>query len=328
MLFRSAPWFGDDRFVDGFRREGGRVGEEGFGRRHGANVLRGGLRRAAANTTNTLTTRGDFAIVKEAVSGPRRVKTVSKFAAIAFAAGPGGAFGRTAVARQERHEPSPGPGRRDVHGTRPRQQPRQPRGEGAMFAGLLEQVFTPEQYGTNVATVPGSREREVAKLWPVLMEIADRLPSDVKCVAAAASETTARLMQHPLIEVQVGAAREWMQKATLAITASGTATMECAFAGCPMIVVYKVNWLTYLVGRALVTVKWLAMPNVIAGRAIVPEFIQHALDARKIAELAHDLLADHGRREAMRQELAAVVGTLGGPGASARAAELIWEQVR
>jgi lipid-A-disaccharide synthase len=77
-----------------------------------------------------------------------------------------------------------------------------------------------------------------------------------------------------------------MQRATLAITASGTATMECAFYGCPMIVVYKVNWLTYLVGRMVVTVNWLAMPNVIAGRAIVPEFIQHDANPDRIAARA------------------------------------------
>jgi lipid-A-disaccharide synthase len=136
------------------------------------------------------------------------------------------------------------------------------------------------------------------------------------------------MMQHSRIEVQIGAARKLMSRAALAITASGTATMECAFAGCPMIVVYKVIWLTYLIGRAVVKVNWLAMPNVIAGRAIVPEFIQHAARPGAIAKLAGELLQDDNRREAMQRELAAVVNSLGGAGASARAAGLIAAELR
>jgi lipid-A-disaccharide synthase len=99
--------------------------------------------------------------------------------------------------------------------------------------------------------------------------------------------------------------------------------MECAFYGCPMIVVYKVNWLTYLVGRMVVTVNWLAMPNVIAGRAIVPEFIQHDAKPDRIAAVARELLGNTSKRDGMRQELATVVNSLGGAGASGRAAKLI-----
>lgn len=194
---------------------------------------------------------------------------------------------------------------------------------------LAEKIRNPKSEIQNfVLLLPGSREREVAKLWPLLRAVVDLMPGDVKFIAAGVNEQTARMMQHPLVEVQLGAARELMQRATLAITASGTATMECAFAGCPMIVVYKVNWLTYLIGRALVTVKWLAMPNVIAGRAIVPEFIQHAAKPQTVATQASELLADAGRRAAMQRELAAVVATLGGPGAGGRAAELIWETIQ
>jgi len=179
-----------------------------------------------------------------------------------------------------------------------------------------------------ILLLPGSREREVAKLWPVLSKVVDQMPGDVKFVAAAVNEQTARMMQHPLVEVHIGAARELMQRATLAITASGTATMECAFAGCPMIVVYKVNWLTYLIGRALVQVKWLAMPNVIAGHAIVPELIQHAARPKRVALLADALLRDADRRAAMQRDLAEVVSSLGGAGASGRAAELILEMIQ
>jgi len=178
-----------------------------------------------------------------------------------------------------------------------------------------------------VLLLPGSREREVAKIWPVMAAVVDRM-RDVKFVAAAANETTAAMMRHPRVTVEVGTARDWMRRATLAITASGTATMECAFCGCPMIVVYKVNWLTYLVGRLLVTVKWLAMPNVIAGRTLVPEFIQQEAVPHRIAAAARELLENEDQRAAMQRELAAVISTLGGPGAAERAARLILEPIQ
>ena len=178
-----------------------------------------------------------------------------------------------------------------------------------------------------VVLLPGSREREVAKIWPVLTGVVDNLP-DVKFVAAAVDARTAAMMRHPRVNVEVGKAQDLMRQATLAITASGTATMECAFADCPMIVVYKVNWLTYLVGRLLVTVKWLAMPNVIAGKSIVPEFIQHQARPGRVAAAARALLQETGRRRTMQRELAAVVASLGGAGASRRAAELILDELR
>ena len=178
-----------------------------------------------------------------------------------------------------------------------------------------------------VLLLPGSREREVAKLWPVMCRVVEQMPADVEFVAAAVNESMAGMMQHPRVKVEVGGAHRLMQRATLAITASGTATMECAFSRCPMIVVYKVNWLTYLVGRWLVTVDWLGMPNVIAGREIVPEFIQHRARPDRIAAIAGELLRDSARRSAMQRELAVIVEKLGGAGTSHRAAELIVQEI-
>jgi len=174
-----------------------------------------------------------------------------------------------------------------------------------------------------ILLLPGSREREVAKIFPIMARVVDQMPPDLKFVAAAVNARSAAMMKHPEVMVEVGNAHDLMQRAVLAITASGTATMECAFFGCPMIVVYKVNWLTYLIGRMLVTVNWLAMPNVIAGREVVPEYIQHNAKPDMIARRVLELLQDAYRREAMRQELAAVVKSLGGAGASEHAARLI-----
>lgn len=90
-----------------------------------------------------------------------------------------------------------------------------------------------------------------------------------------------------------------------------------------MLVVYVVNWLTYRIGRALVQVNWLGMPNVIAGREIVPEFIQENADPERMAAAVLSLFEDSARRGRMTSDLAAVVKSLGGSGASARAAELV-----
>ncbi len=178
-----------------------------------------------------------------------------------------------------------------------------------------------------VLLLPGSREREVAKIFPVMAGAVDRLAradrAGLRFVAVAATESLVPLMQHPAVEVRVGGAAELMQRARLAITASGTATMECALHGCPMIVVYRVNWLTYWVGRAVVTVDWLAMPNVIAGREIVPEFIQHNATPSAVAEAVGELLGDAERYGRMQRDLREVVASLGGPGAAERAAKLV-----
>jgi len=199
---------------------------------------------------------------------------------------------------------------------------------GHPFADRLGETPDPDTRDPKlIALLPGSREREVAKIWPIMAKVVEQMSGDVEFVAAAVNEQMAAMINHPRVSVKVSIAHELMQRAALAITASGTATMECAFYGCPMIVVYKVNWLTYLVGRAVVTVNWLAMPNVIAGRGIVPEFIQHDAKPERIATVARELLSSNSTRELMRGDLAEVVASLGGVGASERAAEAILSEL-
>jgi lipid-A-disaccharide synthase len=195
---------------------------------------------------------------------------------------------------------------------------------GHPFAERIQESGVRSQKSENLLLLlPGSREREVKKIWPIMAKAVDLMPDGVKFAAAAVNDQMSAMMKHPRVKVEVGNAHELMQRATLAITASGTATMECAFYGCPMIVVYKVNWLTYLIGRMIVTVNWLAMPNVIAGREIVPEFIQGDAKPNRIAAVARELLENTSKRGAMQKELATVVSSLGGAGASERAARLI-----
>jgi lipid-A-disaccharide synthase len=111
--------------------------------------------------------------------------------------------------------------------------------------------------------------------------------------------------------------------ANVAITASGTATMQAALHGCPMVVVYRLSPLEYRIGRRFVHVDMFAMVNLIAGRRIVPELIQDDCTPEAVARETSSLLTDRARAGEMREALREVREKLGGPGASARAAEAV-----
>jgi lipid-A-disaccharide synthase len=120
--------------------------------------------------------------------------------------------------------------------------------------------------------------------------------------------------------MRVGNARDLMQRAAAGMVASGTATLECAFFGLPYALVYRVSWLTYAVARCLVTVKHLGIVNVMAGREIVPEFIQQRAQPELVAKAVSELLDERARRERMQRELAEAMATLEGERAAERAA--------
>ncbi|HUD84382.1 MAG TPA: hypothetical protein VMQ67_12795, partial [Candidatus Saccharimonadales bacterium] len=125
------------------------------------------------------------------------------------------------------------------------------------------------------------------------------------------------------IEIQTGDLDAALSTATIAIASTGTVTLECAWFGVPTVALYKTSALTYAIGRQIVRVNYLAMPNILAGKALFPEFIQHEATARNIAGAALELLRDEGRRNEIRAGLREVMATLGGPGATARAAAAI-----
>ena len=137
-----------------------------------------------------------------------------------------------------------------------------------------------------IGLFPGSRTREVRKLLPILIEVMGELHAErpeLRFQFAAASEALAQFIQQQLaaaskslgkVSVVVGQAPATMQRSAVGIVASGTATLEAAFFRMPFVLVYKVAAMTYLAGRMLIQVKHLGMPNVLAGREIVPEFIQ------------------------------------------------------
>jgi lipid-A-disaccharide synthase len=125
------------------------------------------------------------------------------------------------------------------------------------------------------------------------------------------------------LEIQIGALPEALARADLAIASTGTVTMECAWFGVPTVTLYKTSWSTYQIGKRIVTVNSLTMPNLLAGETVYPEFIQDAATPENISRAALELLQDEPRRAQIRKRLKEIVAPLGGPGASRRAAKAI-----
>ena len=239
-----------------------------------------------------------------------------------------------------------------------------------------------------IALFPGSRSREVRKIFPILIETAHELlrqKPDLRFEVAAASPQLAREMEeivarspamgptshlHPfpsirgeagtkqsqatvglgsplpcrrgeggvsgvvqyqdrqMLEIKVGETADMMQRAFVGIVASGSATLEAAYFRLPFVLVYKVSWLTYLAGRLLVRVKYLGMPNVLAEKEVVPEFIQHRAQPRALAQAVSRLLDEPSARHNMVSEFDAIISSLGKDDASKNAGQAILEVLK
>ncbi|MCD6574217.1 hypothetical protein J7K97_00865 [Candidatus Aerophobetes bacterium] len=116
-----------------------------------------------------------------------------------------------------------------------------------------------------------------------------------------------------------------MNISTLLITASGTATLEAACLGIPMVIVYKTHITTYFLAKMLLSLPCVGLPNILAERKIVPELLQFKATEDNLAKVVLELLSDFNRLTKMREDLKEVVKKLGSPGATERAARVIAE---
>jgi lipid-A-disaccharide synthase len=114
-----------------------------------------------------------------------------------------------------------------------------------------------------------------------------------------------------------------MRISDVVIVASGTATIEAAIMGTPMVVVYRVSPLTYLLGKMLIKVKNIGMVNIIAGKTVVPELIQKDVTPEKITSAVVQILENPSHHEEIKKELSSLKEKIGNPGASFRAAQII-----
>ena len=187
-----------------------------------------------------------------------------------------------------------------------------------------------------IALLPGSRRAEVTRHLPAMAEAALALSRERKaqffCVRAAtinSAELRSWLDQAgvriPIVEDDRYGA---IQASDVAWTASGTATLEIALLGRPMIIIYRLSWLTYLVARWLVRVDHIGMVNLIAGQRLMPELIQQDVNAERIAAETRVLLDDAQWRARITEELSKLRERLGRPGAADRVAELALSMMR
>ncbi len=188
-----------------------------------------------------------------------------------------------------------------------------------------------------VGLFPGSRGREVRKIFPILIQTARELRQSkpkLRFEVAAASDELATEMEEMLAPrdrhlfgIKVGQTAEIMQHAFVGIVASGSATLEAAYFRMPFALIYKVAWPTYFAGLLLVKVKYLGMPNVLADKQIVPEFIQHRARPKDLAKAVAQLLNNPMARERMISEFDKIAAQLGESGASERAAKPILTEI-
>jgi len=187
-----------------------------------------------------------------------------------------------------------------------------------------------------LALLPGSRPNEVRPLLPGLVAavplMTARVPGLQVLVARAPSLDDSLFA--PLADLRAagiatavasGAADDVLAAADVVVTASGTATVQAALHGRPMVIVYRLSPVTYAIGRRFVRVTTYGMVNLVAGRRIVPELIQADFTPERVADETVQLFTNHERAEAMRRDLAEVRAKLGVPGASSRAAAAVVE---
>ena len=183
---------------------------------------------------------------------------------------------------------------------------------------------------SSVLLLPGSRVGELKRHLPVMLAalklIREKSPglSVVMVLPDEVLAAQARSLGVPAdLKVQIGNLPEALAQADLAIASTGTVTMECAYFGVPTVALYKTSWSTYQIGKRIITVKHLAMPNLLANETLFPEFVQHEATPENISRAALELLNDEPRRNRIKTRLTEVIASLGGPGASRRAAAAI-----
>lgn len=186
-----------------------------------------------------------------------------------------------------------------------------------------------------VGFFPGSRANEVKRLLPTLLQTVSVIQASVpsaRFVISAANEKLASLMREIITAANMPEANAWievgnvydlMQRAEVGIIASGTATLEAACFGLPYVLVYKVNALTYVVGKSVVRIKYLGIINILADAPVVKEMVQGQFEPALLGQEMVRLLEDQTAREELTAKLREVVSKLGEGGAYQRAAAAV-----
>ena len=196
--------------------------------------------------------------------------------------------------------------------------------------GAARRALALPDEGSVLALFPGSRAQEIARHLEDFVAVGRELQRRVAGLHVIVSvapgiELDPRLCPFPAVR---GSSFEVLRAADAAFCKSGTSTLEAAVAGCPLAIGYRTNRLTYAIASRVVTVPWIGLVNVVAGRLVAPEFVQGELIPTRVADTLITLLHDGGERRRMLEDLADVRSRLGAPGAADRVADMALEMVR
>ncbi len=185
---------------------------------------------------------------------------------------------------------------------------------------------------TVLALLPGSRIEEVSRLLPPMLDAAAIVEKEVGCrlklLLPAAGSISTEVIEDIRggrgdVMVLRGRMYEALRAADAAIVASGTATLETALVGTPMVIVYRVSPISYIIGRLMIGVDNIGLPNIVMGKTVVPELIQDEANPRRMAQELQALLCDPKKRDSMLRafdEIRKKLSPDGATGASERAA--------
>jgi lipid-A-disaccharide synthase len=181
-----------------------------------------------------------------------------------------------------------------------------------------------------IALLPGSRPQEIDRMLKPMLDAAANINRRHGTTAVVAAvnigydyESIAAPYASSGISVSYESSRKLLYESDLALTASGTATLETGIIGRPMVIVYKTGFITYLIARTLVTIDKIGLVNLVLGEKVVPELIQNEVSPQRMASELTRYLDDRSYADKIKCRLDELPGILGGPGASARAAQLI-----
>lgn len=191
-----------------------------------------------------------------------------------------------------------------------------------------------DDYKTTIALLPGSRHNEITTHLPILLKSAALLKKDfpmMQFLLMKAPSTPMALLQehcHPYSNLNIAIVDneeyyDGLSAADFAIVASGTATLETGILEKPMVIIYKISWLTYLLAKTFVKIPSYGLINIVAKMEIMPELIQQEARPEKIAQKMKEIFTDENKVAVMKNNLREIRRDLDTGGASARAAEKI-----
>lgn len=196
----------------------------------------------------------------------------------------------------------------------------------------FQRKFDIRKNDTVVGLLPGSRWQEVERILPIMVESCTLLNNrikNLKVLSGLAPTIKKQDVENLLAQTEfktkiVGnLTYDLMKHSHLLLIASGSATLECAILGTPFLVLYKTSLWNYLIARSLVSIPNIALANVVAGKRVVPEFVQRQAIPSRIAEEMYEILTEKERYRNIQNELEKVKEKLGEEGASKKAAEIV-----